>query len=51
MFAKKGFLNEKPLCICILELESTRMQINHMLEFHPDIVAHIPFDEWLADED
>ena len=34
------------LCdICNLELESTRMQIDHMLKYHPDI---IPYGEWHA---
>jgi hypothetical protein len=57
---KKGFLHEKllvlhkqvlhpNLCdICNVELESTRMQIDHMLEVHRDIVDHIPFEEWCA---
>ena len=60
IICQKGFLNEKllvlhkqvlhpNLCdICNLELESTRMQIDHMLEFHPDVVDHIPFGEWHA---
>ena len=60
IICKKGFLNEKllvlhkqvihpNLCeICNLELESTRMQIDHMLEYHPDVVDDIPFGEWHA---
>jgi hypothetical protein len=57
---QKGFLNEKLLAIhkqvihqnlcyiCNLELESTRMQIDHMLKYHPENVDHIPFGEWHA---
>jgi len=56
----RGFLNEKllslhhqvihpNLCdICNIELETTRKQIDHILEFHPDVVEHIPFDDWHA---
>ena len=37
------------LCdICNLELEPTRMQIDHILKYHPDIIYHIPYGEWHA---